>query len=62
MQDRLFRLMERHQQLDARLHSVRAGRWPDPFEVMRLKRLKLALKDRLARALSQRSAPTSPAG
>ena len=62
MSDHVFRLMERHQRLDARLHSVRASRWPDPIEIMRLKRLKLALKDRLARALARRAASTSLAG
>lgn len=49
MSDRLFRLMERHQKLDDALRHVQARRWPDPFEIARLKKLKLAIKDRLAR-------------
>ena len=55
MSDRLFRLLERHQKLDERLRGIQAMRWPDPFEVVRLKKLKLILKDRLFR----RSAPVS---
>ena len=49
MSDRLFRLMERHQKLDEALRRVQTRRWPDPFEIARLKKLKLAIKDRLAR-------------
>ena len=47
MSDRLFRLMERHQRLDDHLRLAQSRRWPDPFEIMRLKKLKLVLKDRL---------------
>jgi hypothetical protein len=49
MSDRLFRLMERHQKLDRALRQLQLQRWPDPFQIARLKKLKLALKDRLAR-------------
>jgi uncharacterized protein YdcH (DUF465 family) len=49
MSDRAFRLMERHQKLDDLLRSARARSLPDPFEVSRLKKLKLAVKDRLMR-------------
>ncbi len=49
MSDRLFRLLERHQKLDEALRQVQTRRWPDPFEIARLKKLKLAIKDRLAR-------------
>ena len=56
MSDPIFRLMERHQQLDARLHLARARRWTDPFEIAQLKKLKLVLKDRLARLIVRRSA------
>jgi uncharacterized protein YdcH (DUF465 family) len=56
MSDPIFRLMERHQQLDSRLALARSRRWTDPFEIARLKKLKLALKDRLARLLTRRSA------
>ena len=47
--DQFFRLLARHQQLDARLQQMRTLRWLDPFEVVRLKKLKLAVKDRLTR-------------
>lgn len=56
MSDRVYRLMERHQKLDERLRLLRSLRWPDPFEIARIKKLKLALKDRLARLISRRSA------
>jgi len=49
MSDRLFHLLERHQKLDAELRAAERRRWVDPFEIVRLKKLKLALKDRLAR-------------
>ena len=62
MSDRIFSLLERHQTLDDRLRRLQAVRkispWGvDPFEIARLKKLKLALKDRLVRALMR----TSPA-
>lgn len=49
MSDRLFRLMERHQKLDDALRRLQGRRTADPFEIVRLKKLKLAIKDRLAR-------------
>lgn len=49
MSDRVFRLMQYHQRLDERLRQQQATRWPDPFTVAKLKKLKLALKDRIAR-------------
>jgi uncharacterized protein YdcH (DUF465 family) len=55
MSDPIFRLMERHQQLDSRLSLARARRWTDPFEIARLKKLKLALKDRMSRLIVRRS-------
>ena len=51
MSDRVFRLMERHQRLDDLLHRARKRRFVDPFEIARIKKLKLAIKDRIARAL-----------
>lgn len=56
MSDRLFRLMERHQRLDQKLRQVQARRSPDPFEVVRLRKLKLAVKDRLARLMRKHGA------
>jgi len=55
MSDQTFRLLERHQKLDARLRALQSLRWPDPFELARLKKLKLAIKDRLARRAMRRS-------
>lgn len=51
MSDSVFRLMERHQRLDDLLHRARRHRFVDPFEIARIKKLKLAIKDRIARAL-----------
>ncbi|MFN6934904.1 MAG: DUF465 domain-containing protein, partial [Tsuneonella sp.] len=50
MSDHVFRLMERHQKLDRLLHEARRRRWIDPIEILKLKKLKLAVKDRLSAA------------
>ena len=42
-----FRLMQYHQKIDRELRAEITRRWPDIFRVQRLKRLKLAIKDRL---------------
>lgn len=49
MTDHVFRLLERHQKLDERLRGELRSRWVNPAEIARLKKLKLAIKDRLAR-------------
>lgn len=49
----VFRLMQYHQKLDAQLRAERAQRWPDVFRIQKLKRLKLAVKDRLARSTAR---------
>ncbi|MCZ8171900.1 MAG: DUF465 domain-containing protein [Novosphingobium sp.] len=51
MSDRVFRLMERHQKLDEALRLAQRRRLDDPFEIVRLKKLKLAIKDRIARVM-----------
>jgi len=56
MFDRVFRLMEHHQKLDTQLQLARLRRWPDPFEIAQLKKLKLAIKDRMARKLQEHNA------
>lgn len=56
MSDRYFLLLERHQKLDEALRLARRSRWADPFEIARIKRLKLAIKDRLARHFPRRPA------
>ena len=45
-----FRLMQYHQKLVPELRAERARRWPDVFRIQKLKRLKLAVKDRLAKS------------
>jgi uncharacterized protein len=49
MSQRAYRLLERHQKLDDLLRRAQASRFANPFEVARLKKLKLAIKDRLTR-------------
>jgi len=46
--------MEAHQRIDERIRVESGRRWPDPFEVMRLKRLKLRIKDRLSELMPRR--------
>jgi len=43
-----FRLMEAHQRIDDQLRLESGRRWPDAFKLMRLKKMKLRIKDRLA--------------
>lgn len=47
MSDKMFRLMERHQKIDRLIASLHKNRFVDRLEVLRLKKLKLAVKDRL---------------
>lgn len=42
-----FRLMQYHQRIDRELRAEITRRWPDGFRIQKLKRLKLAVKDRL---------------
>ena len=49
MSDRVFLLLERHQRLDDQLRRAQLRRFVDPLEIAQLKKLKLAVKDRLAR-------------
>lgn len=56
MSDHVFRLMERHQKLDRQLREAMRRRWTDPLEILRLKKLKLAVKDRLAQAMRRKVA------
>ncbi|MCB2074900.1 MAG: YdcH family protein [Novosphingobium sp.] len=55
MSDKAFRLLERHQRLDELLRRAQSKRFADPLEIARLKKLKLAMKDRLARLARRRS-------
>ena len=56
MSDRLFRLMERHQKIDRHIAAIQGRRSTDAFELLRLKKLKLAIKDRIAALMLRRSA------
>ncbi len=51
-----YRLLERHQKLDRVLRAAQSRRWVDPFEIARIKKLKLVIKDRLHR-MAHRSNP-----
>jgi len=44
---RAYRLLEAHQRIDEELRLESGRRRPDPFKLMRLKKLKLRIKDRL---------------
>ena len=48
-----FRLTLMHQRLDELVRREQRLRLPNPFRLMRLKRLKLAIKDRLMRQARQ---------
>lgn len=47
MHPQLYRLTEVHQRIDQALRREQGRRYPDPFELKRLKKLRLAIKDRL---------------
>jgi hypothetical protein len=42
-----FRLLQYHQKIDRELRAEITRRWADMFRIQKLKRLKLAIKDRL---------------
>lgn len=48
MSQRYFTLLTRHQRIDAELRAEQSRQWQDPARLQRLKRMKLAIKDRLA--------------
>jgi len=54
MSDQVYLLLERHQKLDERLRSEQRRLFTDPFEIARIKKLKLAIKDKLARLTRSR--------
>ena len=47
MHSRLYRLTELHQRIDQALRREQGRRFPDPFELMRLKTRKLRITQRL---------------
>ena len=58
MTPQIFRLLSRHQQLDDALRREQRLRWPDTMRLQRLKKCKLAVKDRL-RALTMMPKPAT---
>ncbi len=54
MKTKVFHLLTKHQQLDEALRVEQSRRWPDVARIMQLKKLKLAIKDRLYRASVRR--------
>ncbi len=57
MSDRTFRLMQYHQKLDAELRSELRRNWPRFARIQRLKKLKLAVKDRMQRMMRPGDGP-----
>jgi uncharacterized protein len=49
MSPKSFRLMQYHQHIDTQLRAEIKRRWPDMPRIQRLKKLKLKVKDQLAR-------------
>lgn len=57
MKQNIFRLLTKHQKLDEALRAEQTRRWPDVLRIAEIKKLKLAVKDRLHRAsLGRRTA------
>lgn len=57
MKTAVFRTMLAHQKLDDELRREQAQRWPDPLRILKLRKLKLALKDKVFRLTLGRVAP-----
>ncbi|WP_404480132.1 DUF465 domain-containing protein [Novosphingobium sp. BL-52-GroH] len=57
MTDRMFRLLERLQKLDALINGAKTNRLADPLEIAWLRKRKLELRARLAALLT----PQQPA-
>ena len=49
MKTGFYSLLSKHQKIDAQLRDEQARRWPDLVRIQELKKLKLAIKDRLHR-------------
>jgi hypothetical protein len=54
MSTEVFRLTATHQRLDEAIRAEMTRRLPDSIRLLRLKKLKLAVKDRLAALMRQR--------
>lgn len=57
MKDGIFRLLLKHQRIDAQLRVEQQRRMPDIFRIAELKKMKLAVKDRLHRLSLGRRTP-----
>ena len=57
MSDRFFRLLERHQDVDERLRHELRRPTPDLLRVQSLKKMKLAIKDRIAALIRRGAGP-----
>ncbi len=53
---RIFSLMLKHRNIDAQLRVEQARAWVDPARILKLKKLKLAIKDRLHQMTQGRTA------
>ncbi|MFM9851511.1 MAG: DUF465 domain-containing protein [Sphingomonadaceae bacterium] len=42
-----YRLLLVHRRLESEIRAARLMRWPDAYRIQRLKKLRLAIKDRL---------------
>ncbi|PNU02555.1 YdcH family protein [Novosphingobium guangzhouense] len=60
MTERMFRLLELHQKLDAALRRMKATRTADPLAIARMTTRKLRLKDALARLVAPGQPVTLP--
>lgn len=47
MKFHIFHLMEKHQSIDSALRAEQIRSAPDPWRIQQLKRMKLAIKERL---------------
>ena len=55
MSHEAFRHLQKHQRLDEHLRLEQGRRWPDLVRIRQLKKLKLAIQDRLARLVRRRA-------
>ena len=56
MSTQVYRLTLAHQRLDQAIREELQRRWPDSIRLLRLKKMRLAVKDRLAALMSARKA------
>jgi uncharacterized protein len=59
MSNRSFRLLEQHQRLDEELRGELRRSWPSFARIQRLKKMKLAVKDRLQKLMRGKAVQTA---